>query len=70
MKEDIARNFVWEDDEVELLLNYTTDYRTKKAMEGTDWEFVQRKYEEIMQIYKENIPSVEDCDKMGKCFKH
>ena len=70
MKKDIARNFVWEDDEVELLLSCTAEYKTKKAMEGTDWESVRGKYEEILQIYKENIPSVEDCEKMGKCFKH
>ena len=31
-KKDSTRNFVWEDDEVELLLSCTVNYKMQKAM--------------------------------------
>ena len=40
-KEKAVRdNFVWEDDEVELLLTCTADYKSRKLAEGTDWESI------------------------------
>ena len=32
------------DDEVELLLKVTCDYKVLKAADGTDWESIQSKY--------------------------
>ena len=31
-------NFVWTDEEVEMLLQTTLDYKATKAQEGVDWE--------------------------------
>ena len=72
-KKDKAKdNFVWEDDEVELLLNCTADYKSRKLAEETDWESVRQKYDEILRIqsYKDSVPSAEDAEKMGKSYKH
>ena len=39
--------FVWTDDEVQLLLKVTLEYKTSKAIENVDWESIQNKYTEI-----------------------
>ena len=31
-------SFIWTDDEVELLLDVTLQYKTKRAQESVDWE--------------------------------
>ena len=31
-------SFIWSDDEVELLLNVTTEYKAAKSIENIDWE--------------------------------
>ena len=36
--------FVWSDDEVDLLLRVTLEYKAKMVTEGIDWESVQNKY--------------------------
>jgi len=41
-------SFKWTDDEAELLLRVTLDYKASKAGEGTDWESVQSKYSDIL----------------------
>ena len=33
-----ADNFVWTDDEVQLLLEVTNDYKVSKAAENIDWD--------------------------------
>ena len=33
-----ADNFVWTDDEVQLLLEVTNDYKVSKAAKNIDWE--------------------------------
>ena len=32
--------FIWTDDECELLLSVTHEYKVQKLMKGTDWESV------------------------------
>ena len=51
------KSFVWEDEEVELLLSSTLDYKKKKTSEGIDWESVKSKYADILEIYCENRPA-------------
>ncbi len=41
--------FIRTDDEVEVLLNITMDYKAQKLMEGVDWESVQSKYGDITE---------------------
>ena len=43
-----ADSFVWTDDEVELLLKVTMEYKTSRAIENIDWESCQTKYGDIL----------------------
>jgi len=48
-----VNNFVWTDDEVELLLRITNEYKVAKSAENLDWESVHQKYKEILERFKE-----------------
>ena len=69
-KESAKETFLWEDDEVELLLSSVCDYKAEKTMEGVDWESIRKKYEDILKIYLENVPSEEECKERGKSCPH
>lgn len=43
--------FKWTDEESELLLNTTLEYKTQKEGEGIDWDSIQTKYGEITEKY-------------------
>ena len=43
-------SFVWSDDEVELLLKVTHEYKVSQASENIDWETCQTKYSDICEI--------------------
>ena len=43
-KNDAQKEFVWSDDEAELLLNVSIEYKVVKAAESIDWESVKSKY--------------------------
>ena len=45
-KDKVKKEFQWTDDEAELLLNVTCDYKNAKAMVNTDWESIKSKYED------------------------
>ena len=45
-----ADNFVWTDDEVQLLLEVTNDYKVSKAAKNIDWESCH-------ELYREHYPS-------------
>ena len=45
-----ADNFVWTDDEVQLLLEVTNDYKVSKAAKNIDWESCQSKYTVFLYI--------------------
>ena len=42
-------NFVWTDDEVQLLLEVTDDYKMSNAVKNIDWELCQSKYTDILE---------------------
>ena len=64
-------SYVWTDDEVELLLKITNEYKVSKAMENIDWESCQTKYSDIFDLYLEQYPSTkEDAEKLGKEYYH
>ena len=44
-----ADNFVWTDDEVQLLLEVTNDYKVLKAAKNIDLESRQSKYTDILE---------------------
>ena len=50
------KEFVWTDDEAELLLNVTIEYKTAKAAESVDWESVKSKYADIFELFKAQLP--------------
>ena len=63
--------FVWTDDEVELLLKVTHEYKVKKAGENVDWESVRSKYSDIWEQLKRELPSdSEEARETGKDFPH
>ena len=60
-------SFVWSDDEVELLLDITIEYRAQKMLSGIDWESVTSKYADIanrfIDVVEEYKTSSEDSSK-------
>lgn len=50
INEGLKDTFKWTDDEAELLLEVTRDYKVSKAAEGTDWESIQSKYADILEL--------------------
>lgn len=51
--------FVWTDDEVDLLLRVTLDYKASKYRENVDWESCQSKYSDIFEAFLKRYPSDE-----------
>ena len=47
MPKKTGKEFIWTDDEAELLLNVAIEYKTMKAAESVHWEFVKSKYSNI-----------------------
>ena len=45
-------NFIWSDDEIELLLNVVLEYKTARTMENVDWETCQTKYVNILDLFR------------------
>ncbi|KAL3050847.1 hypothetical protein OYC64_001170 [Pagothenia borchgrevinki] len=48
--------FSWTDDEVELLLHVTLDYKTTKILENVDWESCKLKYSGIGDLFQAQYP--------------
>ena len=64
-------SFKWTDDEVELLLRVTLDYKASKAGEGTDWESVQSKYSDILnRMLEEYLDTPEAASELSKDYPH
>ena len=51
--------FVWTDDEAELLLNVTHDYKLQQLVDGTCWESVRSKYADILE-FRNELPATDD----------
>ncbi|KAG5266445.1 hypothetical protein AALO_G00232170 [Alosa alosa] len=60
----------WTDDEVELLLKVTLEYKVTMAAEGIKWELSCSKYGDILQSFLENYPTHEAGLTMRKEFPH
>ena len=43
----------WTDDETELLLNVTLEYKTTKVFKGLDWEGIRSKYVGILERFQD-----------------
>ena len=54
-KKSKSDNFVWSDDEVELLLNFVLEYKTARTAENVDWQTCQTKLFRAQYPPKENV---------------
>ena len=52
-------HFSWTDDEAELLLNITLEYKTEKSAECIDWESVRSKYADIRDRIAVHLTRIE-----------
>ena len=69
-KKKYADTYKWTHDEVELLLTFTKEYKTKQSAKGIDWETCVDKYGEIFEAYSADYPSPEDAAAIEKDFPH
>ena len=69
-KKKALEPFIWSDDEVELLLKITQEYKTAKAAENVDWESCQNKYVDIFALFIEQYPTPENAEAIGKDYPH
>ena len=53
---DTEKYFTWTDEEVSLLLQIATAYKTEKSNEGKDWESIKSRYEDIQKLFFERYP--------------
>ena len=66
-----GKEFQWTDDEADLLLNVTYEYKVKKSAESVDWESVRSKYDDIFTLMQEHLPdTVEEEGGNGKDYPH
>ena len=70
VKKNYADTYKWTDDEVELLLTVTKEYKTKQIVKSIDWESCVDKYGEILEAYSAHYLSPEDAAAIGKDFPH
>ena len=47
--------FVWADDESELLLNITEHYKVHQLADGTAWESMKTKYDDILKLFRKEL---------------
>ena len=65
------KEFHWTDDESELLLTATHQYKIRCISEGTPWESVKSKYSDILEIFRAELPSSkEDRASLTKDYPH
>ncbi|CAL8391533.1 unnamed protein product [Arctogadus glacialis] len=64
------KNFVWSDEEVELLLQVTQDYKATKTQQGVDWESCQTKYTDIWTAFIEQHPTPPDGQPRVPSYPH
>ena len=68
---DVIESFKWTDDEAELLLKVTQEYKVLKSAEGVDWESVQSKYSDILKRMLAELPaSCEEARELNKDYPH
>ena len=59
-------NFVWTDDEVEVLLNVVIEYKVKRTAENVDWESCISNYPDILEMFVAQYPSTENAEMITK----
>ena len=65
------KDFIWTDDEVELLLTVTHQYKVQQLTKGTSWESVKSKYTDILELLKGELPETdEEAGNLVKDYPH
>ena len=64
------RIFFWNDNEVELLLTVTHQYKVQQLIEGTSWESVKSKYADILALFQSELPETGDTRQLLKDYPH
>jgi hypothetical protein len=54
------KDFIWTNDEVELLLIVTHQYKIQQLTEGMSWESVKSKDAEILELLKGELPDMDE----------
>ena len=54
------KEFHWTDDEAELLLTVTHQYKIRCIENGTPWESVKSKYTDILEMFRSELPASEE----------
>ena len=62
--------FTWTDDEVELLLKVTNECKVQESTESVDWQSVQSKYGDILDMFQAEYPNSENAAALGKEYLH
>ena len=63
--------FKWTDNEAELLLSVTHNYKVLKMTEGVDWESVKTKYDDILALMRSELPATEEeAKELTKDYPH
>ena len=66
-----GKEFQWTDDEAELLLTVTHEYKVTKSAENVDWESVRSKYDGILALMHEVLAcSPEEARENDKDYPH
>lgn len=61
------KDFQWTDDESELLLTVTHQYKIQKITQGENWESVKSKYADILKLMTAELPSTPE--ELKQCVK-
>ena len=61
VKKKYADTYKWTDDEVELLLMVTKEYKMKQIAKSIDWESCVDKYGEILEAYSAHYAHCSSC---------
>ena len=56
----VKREFHWTDDEAELLLTVTHQYKIRCIVEGTSWELVRSKYADNLKLLQAELPTTNE----------
>ena len=67
---EVNNSFIWTDDEVELLLKVTLEYKTSRAIENVDWESCQQKYGDIFKLFLDQYPTPANAAAIEMDFPH
>ena len=51
---------MWTDEEVEMLLSCTHEYKTQKAAKGNDWESIKTKYTDILAMFHQCVGDAQE----------